>query len=88
MTLQVELIIAFSSDKDNKLGIFMLFFGWKALLPPEHQKKKQHTFCNLFWSQIYGIDYNLISLPSFPPLDIRIPLMWKGSDHFSKKESM
>lgn len=43
MTLQVELIIAFSFDVDNKLGIVMLFFRWKALLPPEYQKKKQHT---------------------------------------------
>lgn len=50
MTLQVELIIALSFDVDNKLGTVILFFGWKAkeLLPSEHQKKKQHIFCNLF----------------------------------------
>lgn len=36
MTLQVELIIEFSFDVDNKLGIIMLFFRWKAVLPPEH----------------------------------------------------
>lgn len=68
MMLQVELIIAFSFDVDNNLEIVMLFIGWKALLPPEHQKKKQHTFCNLFWLHIYNIDCNLISLPSFFPL--------------------
>lgn len=48
MALQVELIDEFSFDMGNKIEIVMLFFGQKVLLPPDHQEKKQETFCNLF----------------------------------------
>lgn len=33
---------------ENKIEIAMLFTGYKVLLPPEHQEKKQETFCNFF----------------------------------------
>jgi len=33
---------------DNTIEIVMLFFGYKVLLPPEHQEKKQETFLICF----------------------------------------
>lgn len=69
---------------NNKAEIVLLFIGQTALLPPEQHGKKNFVF---HFELLCNITYNLISL-FFSPSDIRIPLMWKGSDHFNNKESM